>query len=341
MAAATDYRKIIADIRAGKINPVYVLVGQETYFIDLIVAELEKRVVTPEDRDFNYNLYYGSQTVAESVVNCAQQFPVMADRKLVILKESQAMANAKNELDKFVQYVANPNMTTVLVITFTGEKTAATANLQKAAAKSEGIVFKSESPRDYQLPAYVKDYCQQHKISIDDKAVSMLCEYIGAPLSKLFGELGKLIQIKGGKGRISPEDVEKNVGISKDYNNWELLKAVINRDYPKCCAIIKYFRNNPKNNPTIVTGSVLFNYFAKLTVAHFLPSKDDSSLMAALEAKNAYSLGDYKTGLKTYSPAKAVNAIHHLREFDAKNKGIGSFGNEYDLLQELIFKIMT
>ena len=251
------------------------------------------------------------------------------------------MANAKNELDKFVQYVANPNMTTVLVITFTGEKTAATANLQKAAAKSEGIVFKSESPRDYQLPAYVKDYCQQHKISIDDKAVSMLCEYIGAPLSKLFGELGKLIQIKGGKGRISPEDVEKNVGISKDYNNWELLKAVINRDYPKCCAIIKYFRNNPKNNPTIVTGSVLFNYFAKLTVAHFLPSKDDSSLMVALEAKNAYSLGDYKTGLKTYSPAKAVNAIHHLREFDAKNKGIGSFGNEYDLLQELIFKIMT
>ena len=137
------------------------------------------------------------------------------------------------------------------------------------------------------------------------------------------------------------EDVEKNVGISKDYNNWELLKAVISRDYPKCCAIIKYFRNNPKNNPTIVTGLVLFNYFAKLTVAHFLPSKDDSSLMVALEAKNAYSLNDYKTGLRTYSPAKAVNAIHHLREFDAKNKGIGSFGNEYNLLQELIFKIMT
>ena len=159
--------------------------------------------------------------------------------------------------------------------------------------------------------------------------------------TKLFGELGKLIQIKGGKGRISPEDVEKNVGISKDYNNWELLKAVISRDYPKCCAIIKYFRNNPKNNPTIVTGLVLFNYFAKLTVAHFLPSKDDSSLMVALEAKNAYSLNDYKTGLRTYSPAKAVNAIHHLREFDAKNKGIGSFGNEYNLLQELIFKIMT
>ena len=288
MAAATDYRKIIADIRAGKINPVYVLVGQETYFIDLIVAELEKRVVADEDRDFNYNLYYGSQTVAESVVNCAQQFPVMADRKLVILKESQAMANAKNELDKFVQYVANPNMTTVLVITFTGEKTAAAANLQRAVTKSDGIVFKSESPRDYQLPAYVKDYCQQRKLSIDDKAVAMLCEYIGAPLSKLFGELNKLIQIKGGKGRISPEDVEKNIGISKDYNNWELLKAVINRDYPKCCAIIKYFRNNPKNNPTIVTGSVLFNYFAKLTVAHFLPGKDDSSLMAALEAKNAY-----------------------------------------------------
>lgn len=341
MASVTDHRKLITDIRAGKLQPVYILIGTETYFIDLILGELEKYAVAPEDRDFNYNLYYGNDTNAETVVNCAQQFPVFADHKLVILKEAQGLGNAKADLDKFIPYITHPNYSTTLVITFTSEKTAATIELQKAASKSDAVVFKSESPRDYQLTPYIMEYCQAHRVSIDDKAADMLRDYIGTPLSKLFGELRKLIQIKNGSGRITAEDVERNVGISKDFNNYELLRAICRRDYPKCCQIIKYFRRNPKPNPTIVTAAMIFNYFSKITIAHFLPSKDDTSLSAVLDKKTPYFINELKDAMRAYPPVKAVNAIHYLREFDAKNKGVNSFGNEYDLLQELIFKIMT
>ncbi len=341
MPAVTDHRKIISDIRAGKLHPVYLLIGTETYFIDVILAELEKYAVAPEDRDFNYNLYYGNDTNAETVINCAQQFPVFADRKLVILKEAQGLTSAKTDLDKFVPYVSHPNYNTTLVITYTSEKTSAISELQKAANKTDALVFKSESPRDYQLAPYIKDYCQQNHVSIDDKAVEMLREYIGAPLSKLFGELSKLIQIKNGSGRISSDDVEKNIGVSKEFNNFELLRAICKRDYPQCCRIIKYFRRNPKPNPTIVTCATIFNYFSKITSAHFLPSKDDNTLMSVLDRKSPYFLNELKDAMRAYPPVKAVNAIHYLREFDSKNKGVGSFGNEYDLLQELIFKIMT
>lgn len=341
MPAVTDHRKLITDIRAGKLQPVYILIGTETYFIDMIVDELEKHAIAPADRDFNYNLYYGNDTNAETVINCAQQFPVMAERKLVILKEAQGLQNAKSDLDKFVPYISHPNYSTTLVITYTGEKTAAAAEIQKAANKADAVVFKSESPRDYQLAPYIKDYCQQHRIGIDDKAVEMLREYIGTPLSKLFGELSKLIQIKNGSGRITAADVEKNVGVSKDFTNYELLRAICRRDYPKCCQIIRYFRRNPRPNPTIVTAAMIFNYFCKITIAHFLPSKDDNSLMTVLDKKSPYFLNELKDAMRAYPPVKAVNAIHYLREFDSKNKGVNSFGNEYDLLQELIFKIMT
>lgn len=341
MATLTEIRNIVSDIRKGNLKPVYLLIGRDTYFADVIVKALEKHAIAAEDRDFNYNLYYGNETGADVVVNCAQQFPVMAPRKLVILKEAQSMHQAKTELDKFVPYVGRPNYTTTLIITYSGEKTAPATNLQKAVAKSDGVVVKCDPPRDYELPTYIKDYCNGLKIGIEDKAIQLLCDYIGSPLSKLFGELKKLVQINGGTGRITTEDVEKHIGVSRDFNNFELTSALVKRDYPKCMQIIDYFRNNPKPNPTVVTAATIFNLFSRLTIAHFLPDKNDSALMEVCAAKNKYALQELKTGLRNYSAAKAVNAIHLIREFDAKNKGIGSNANEYDLLQELIFKLMT
>lgn len=333
---------MLTSIRKGEFKPIYVLVGKETYFIDRIIEALEKYSVSPEDKDFNYNLYYGNDTPGDIVVNCAQQFPVMAPRKLVIYKETQASANAKAELDKLVPYAGKPNQTTVLVVTYTGDKTAAIANLERAVTKSEeGIVFKSESPRDYQLVSHIKDYCTDHKIGIDDNAAEMLAEYVGAPLSKLFGEVSKLIMIVGPKGRITADVVSKNIGISKDFNNFELAKALSMRDYPKCMRIVNYFRNNPKTNPTIVTTGTIFNMFTRITIAHFLQDKSSESLMSLLGNRNKYALDELVRGMKAYPPVKAVNAIHYIREFDAKNKGINSVADEYDLLQELIFKIMT
>lgn len=337
--ATPSFREIINDIKKGKFNPVYILYGTESYYVDMILKALEASVVAPEDRDFNYNLYYGQDVNIETVVNCAQQFPVMAPKKLVILKETQAMSRPA-DLEKAIPYATNPNPNTVFVVTYLSDKTAVNS-LAKAAEKNGAVVFKSESPRDYQLPSHIRDYCVAHKFSIDEKSVNLLCDYVGLPLSKVFGEINKLFQIKGEDHRITPEDIENNIGISKDFNNFELVDALRTRNYPKCIAIIDYFEINSKNNPTVVTLSVIFNYFTTLTLAHFLPQKDDQSLYSVLKSKFKRNLDDLKLGMRNYPPIKAVNAIHHIREFDAKSKGVNSMQDSYALLRELIFKIMT
>ncbi len=338
--ASTGFREIISSIRKNNIAPVYILMGEESYYIDEITSLLEQSVIMPQDRDFNQNTYYGIETEIETVIGCAQQFPVMADRKLVVLREAQTMQHAKTQLDKITSYLLKPNPTTVLVIAFKGDKLS--ADLIKKAEKGGAVIFKSNTPRDYEVPMVLKDYCQARKVGIDEKAVSMLCDYIGTPLSKLFGEVNKLIQIKGGSGnRITPEDVERNIGISKDYNNFEFTKALCSRDYAKSIAIVRYFSKNPKDNPTVVTTAILFNFFSRLVIAHFLPEKTDMAIMQALELKNSYALREIKDGMRSYPPVKAINAIHHLRDFDTKSKGVRSFQKEGDLLQELVFKIMT
>lgn len=340
--ANPSYRDIITSIKKGNYNPVYILMGEEPYYISSIVEALENRVVAPEDKDFNYNVYYGNDAEIETVIAAAQQFPVMAPRKLVVLKEAQTMTRAKDQLNKLSTYVGRPNQSSVLVIAYIGDSLNSTSALLKSAAKSNAVVFRSDVPKDYQLPVCLKDYCRDRNVAIDEKAVSMLCDYIGSPLSKLFGEVNKLIHIVGhDNARITPLHIEKNIGISKDYNNFEFTKALCNRDYSKCINIIRYFTNNPKNNPTVVTTGVLFNFFSKLVVSHFLQDKSDNAIMQACDLKNSYALKDIRTGLANYPPVHAVNAIHHLREFDAKSKGVNSFQKEYDLLQELVFKIMT
>ena len=334
-------RQIISDIRNGNAAPVYILQGEEAYYIDLIVENIEKYVIDEADRDFNCNIFYGNDADIDYVVATAQQFPVMAPRKLVILKEAQSMTQAKVQLEKFASYVARPNMTTTFVIVYKADPFGASSKLMKAAKESEAVVFNSEVPRDYQLDNHVRDYCAEHRISIDDNARRMLVEYIGAPLSKLFGEFNKLVSIKGPGQRITADDVEKNIGISKDYNNLELINALAFKDYPKAVQIIKYFESNPKTNPTVMTTSAIFNFFSNLVAAHYLPDKSEQSLSAAFGFKARIQVSNLQTAMRNYSPAKAVNAIHYLRDFDTKSKGIGSMINEYNLLYELIFKIFT
>lgn len=334
-------RDIISDIRNGNPAPVYVLMGEEAYYLDLIVDNLEKYVISEDDRDFNYNVFYGNDADIDYVVATAQQFPVMADRKLVILKEAQSMLQAKVQLERLGSYLARPNQTSVFVIVYKGEPFSASSKLIKGAKEGGAVIYRSDVPRDYELESHVRDYCQGRKIGIEEKALKLLCEYIGTPLSKLFGELNKLIAIKGDKGKITCEDVEKNIGISKDFNNYELINALSVKDYPKAMMIVKYFESNPKANPTVLTTGVLFNYFSNLVIAHYLQDKSDDSLRNTLGLKVSVQIRSIKVGMKYYSPMQAVNCIHYLREFDTMSKGIGSYLNEYALLRELIFKIFT
>lgn len=338
------YRDIIDSIKKKQIAQVYILMGDEPYFIDLITDLLEKTVVAEDNKAFDQLVFYGADADMDVVAASARQYPVMGDRQLVILKEAQSLTNAKSTLDRLAPYLSQPNSRGVLVIAFKGDSLNATSQLLKAASRlgENAVVFKSERFRDYQLSAPIKDYCRQRKVGIDEDAVRILIDYIGNPLKKLFGEIDKLI-LAGGPGfnRITAAQIEENIGISKEFNNYELTKALSHKDYPKSMQIIEYFRKNPKNNPTMMTTGVLLKFFTQLVIAHFTQDKSDRSLMEALQLKSTYALTEIRAGLQMYTPRQAMAAISALRDFDCKSKGIGSFQNEYDLQRELFFRIFT
>lgn len=339
-----SYRDILDRIKKKEFSSVYLLMGEEPYYIDLITEALERSVVKEENQAFDKLVYYGADSDLEVVVASARQYPVMGDRQLVILKEAQTCTGTKAQLDKLASYVAHPNTQGVFVLAYKGDNLSATSALMKAALKAGDsvTVFKSPKIRDYQLSGPIKDYCRQKKIGIEEEAVQILIEYIGNSLQKLFGEIDKLIVGAGeGEQRIIATMVEENIGISKEFNNFELTKAVSMKDYPKTLRILDYFRKNPKNNPSVMTTAVLQKFFSQLVVAHFTKDKTDRGLMEALQLKTPYALKEIRDGLSMYTQRQSLASISALREFDCKSKGIGSLQNEYDLQRELIFKIFT
>ena len=338
------YRDVLDRIKKRDFASVYLLMGEEPYYIDLIVDALERSVVKEENQAFDQLVFYGADSDLEVVIASARQYPVMGDKQLVILKEAQTCPGSKAQLDKLASYISQPNRQGVFVLAYKGDNLSATSALMKAASKAGDnvVVFKSPKIRDYQLAAPIKEYCRIKKIGIEEGAVQILIEYIGNSLQKLFGEIDKLIVSAGqGAQRITAGMVEENIGISKEFNNFELIKAVSTKDYPKTLRILDYFRKNPKNNPSVMTTSMLQKFFSQLVVAHFTQDKTDRGLMEALQLKTPYALKDIREGLRMYSPRQSLAAISALRDFDCKSKGIGSLQNEYDLQQELMFKIFT
>lgn len=335
------YREILTDINQGKFAKVYILHGEEPYYIDVLVDALESKVVDEDDRDFNQSVFYGADAKMEVVVAAAQEFPVMAQNRLVLLKEAQSMSQAKNALDHLAAYISKPTASTVLVISYKGGTLAATSKLMKAAKAADAVIFESPKVRDYQLSTPIKEYCQQKRISIDEKAVQMLADYIGAELSTLFASIDKLI-IAGGKDktRITADDVERNIGVSKEFNPFELTSAIAAKDYPKAMRIVDYFENNPKAGPIPVIAIQLFNYFSRMLLAHMSADKTDSGLMSQLKMSQ-YQLREMRNGMRNYSPLSSLKAIHLIREADCKSKGIGSMAKESELLKELVFNLFT
>lgn len=347
MASASkdlSYREVLERIKKRDFASVYLLMGEEPYYIDLIVNALESSVVSEENKAFDQLVFYGADSDLDVVIASAQQYPVMGDYQLVILKEAQTLSGNKTQLDKLSSYVTQPNKKGIFVLAYKGDNLNATSALMKAAAKAgdKVVVFKSPKVKDYQLATPIKDYCRMKKVAIEEGAVQILIEYIGNSLQKQFGEIDKLIVAAGPDARaITAEMVEENIGISKEFNNFELTKAVASKDYPKTLRILDYFRKNPKNNPSVLTTGILFKFFSQLVVAHYSQDKSDRGLMESLQLKTPYALKEIREGLKMYNVRQSVAAISALREFDCKSKGIGSLQNEYDLQRELIFKIFT
>lgn len=338
-----EFRKIMADIRKGDYAPVYLLMGEEPYYLDCIADALEKSVVAEDERDFNLTVLYGQDTDVKSVIAACQQYPFMADRKLVVLKEAQTLHQAKTALENLAEYVGRPSDSNVLVVVYKGGVINATGKLMKIAAKSGAVVFKSPAIPEWELDAPIKEYCQSRKIGIDEKAVAMLKDYIGASVAKIYSALDKVI-MAGGESltRITAEMIESNIGISKEFNNFELVSAIGQRNYDRCMLIVKQFASNPKANPTPPTATAIFNYFARLLSGHLSPTRTEAGMMAAMEVKNSYIFRkDYAVALRNYDAMQCVRIIHMVREFDCNIKGIGSNQNEYELLTELIFNIFS
>ena len=337
-----EFRSIITSIKKGEPAPIYILHGPESYYIDEIVALLEKSVVEEDAKDFNLNVFYGKEADIDFVISTAKQFPVMAPHRLVILKEAQTLDRAKIVLNDLVPYMRHPNGQTVFAVAYKGESLSATSALIKAAKEAGAVIFNSPAVRDWELAGQVKTYTQSKGISIDDSAIKLLCESVGAPLSKLFGEINKLVISKGAdNARITVEDVTALTGASKEYNNYSLVTALVNRNYPVALRIIEYFKRNSSKNPTVVTTATLFNFFSRLVVAHYQSDKSDNGLISGLGLKNQMALREIKEAMTKYNAYQSVMAVHAIRDFDCKSKGIGSLQNEYDLQKELIFKLFT
>ena len=329
---------ILQDIRERRFKPVYLLMGDESYYIDLICDAIIANALDETERDFNQTILYGADVDDFAlVVNAAKRFPMMAERQLIVVKEAQ---NIKG-IDNLSYYLQKPLMSTILVICY---KNGTLRNKKIIAGiESIGVVYESKKLYDNQLPAFINNYVAAKSLSIEPKAVSMLADFVGNDLSRLSGELDKLaISLPEGSMRITPETVERNVGISKDFNNYELLNAIISRNASKVAQIVQYFEHNPKNNPLVVTISVLFNFFSNLMLCYYSPDKSETGIMKELNLRSSFQARDYLAAMRSYNAFKCIDIIALLRQYDARSKGIGSgaSSNDGDLLKELVFKIL-
>ena len=339
----SDFQAIIKDIKKKAFAPVYILMGEEPYYIDRITETLEANVVPEENKEFDQTIIYGADTGGLKVLEAASQYPMFSNYRLVILKEAQSMVRAKAELDKIAPYLSYPGNHSILVIAYKSEKIGASSALIKAAKKNKDIViFESPKIKDHNIAGVVKSHCAAKKISMDDKAVEVLINNVGNSLTNLFSEIDKLrIGLKNGDSRNTAEMVHDQIGISREFNNFELTSALARRDYLQSIKIIKYFEKNPKANLTVVTISVIFSFFQRLLLAAFSQDKNDNALMEALQLKTPYALKDIRIGLNTYNASQLVRAIHAIRLFDTRSKGINSYQKEFSLLLELVCTLVT
>lgn len=337
MAKNLTFDEIMGSIRLKKFQPVYLFQGEESYFIDQLTDTIIENVLDDSERDFNQTIVYGAETNPGAVINACKRFPMMSERQLVVVKEAQSMRN----IDELSHYVKAPLNSTVLVINVKHGKLDGRKKLSGEIAKA-GIVFESKKLYENQIPNFILNYLKDRNVKIEFKATQLLTDYLGNDLSKLTNEIGKLlISLPENNPLITAELVEQNTGISKDYNNFELQRAIAGKDILKANRIALYFQENPKNNPLIMTLTLLFSYFSNLMICHYERDKSESSLMNVLGFRFPLQIADYTSGLRNYSPLKTLQNVSLIREFDAKSKGFGNASlSDGELLRELIFKLM-
>lgn len=337
MAKETTYEVIARDLKNRIYKPVYYLMGEESYYIDKISEYIAQTVLTDEEKEFNLTVVYGSDTDVATVINAAKRYPMMAERQVVIVKEAQQLKN----IEELVYYVQKPLQSTVLVLC---HKNGTIDRRKKLAAEVEkvGVLFESKKLKEAQLPGFITSYLKRKSVDIEPKASEMMAEFVGADLNRMAGELDKLvITLPQGVTRVSPEQIELNIGVSKDYNNYELRSALVAKDVLKANKIIKYFEENPKTNPIQMTLSVLFGFFSNLMLAYYAPEKTEQGIAAQLGLRSPWQAREYIMAMRQYSGVKVMQIIGEIRYCDARSKGVGNSSlSDGDLLRELIYVIL-
>ena len=328
---------ILKELRAKQYRPIYYLMGEESYYIDLIADYITDNVLSETEKEFNLTVVYGADVDIATVINAAKRYPMMSEYQVVIVKEAQAIRN----MEELSFYLQKPLNSTILVIC---HKHGTLDKRKKLVAEVEkvGILFESKKIKDSQLPAFINSYMKRKGIDMEPKASAMLADFVGTDLSRLTGELEKLIiTLPAGQKRVKPEQIEKNIGISKDYNNFELRSALVEKDILKANKIIKYFEENPKTNPIQMTLSLLFNFYSNLMLSYYSPEKTEQGIASWLGLKSPWAARDYLTAMRRYNGVKTMQIIGEIRYADAKSKGINNASmSDGDILRELVFKIL-
>ena len=330
------YEQLIGDLKNKSYKPIYFLHGDEPYYIDRVTEYITKNVLTEAEQSFNQTVVYGKDSDAGTVINLAKRFPMMASHQVVVVREAQEL----KDFEKLIHYAENPLSSTLLVINYKHKNPDKRKKVFKALEKG-GVTFQSKKLYDNQVPGWISAYASKRKYNVEPKAAALLAEFLGSDLSKIVNEMDKLIIAVGSDQRtITPAHVERNIGISKDYNQFELQNALGKRNVLKANRIINHFGNNEKAYPLAVTIASLYYFFVKLLLFHYLQDKSKQNIASTLKV-NPFFVKDYESAASRYSAGRVVDIISLLRNYDMRSKGYeGNTLQDGALLKELVFKIL-
>ena len=335
--AKYTYESIMDELKNRVYRPVYYLMGEEGFYTDRITDYIARNVLNEVEQEFNLSVYYGLDTNIETVIFAARRYPMMSEYQVVIVKEAQMMKN----IDALINYLRMPLASTILVF---AHKNGSLDRRKKIVAELErmAVVLDSKRLRDERLPSFITSYMREKSLVADNKAVLMIAESIGADLSRIASEIDKLsIALSDGEKRVTPELIEEHIGISKEFNNFELQNALVNKDVYKANRIINNFAQNPKKNPIQMTLALLFNFFSNVMMAYYSPEKNERGIAAFLGLKSAWGVDDYMKAMRNYRAMHVMEILHLIRLADAQSKGAeGAALSDYEIMRELIYKIL-
>ena len=338
MAKVASYDLMRREILKKTYYPIYLFQGEESFFIDDLTNLLDKNILSETERDFNHTTFYGIDSDVRTIISACKRYPMMSEYQVIIVKEAQRLAN----IELLEVYAKKPLKSTILIINYKQGTIDGRKSIVKAIDKV-GVIFESKRLYENKVPAFISSYFQDRGIKIDMKSTQMLVDYVGNDLSKLVSELEKLqVVLSGKEQKITAEIIEENIGISKDYNNFELIKAIANKDKARAYRIISHFDKNQKDNPLVMTLYSFIYYFNNLVECFWLTQRTEQAVMNALNFRNTYMTQDYMVGLRNYNVNEVMEIISYLRTFDAKSKGIDNppYTTNGELLKELVYKIM-